>query len=129
MESAKLLVQGVDIWLNTPTRPKEASGTSGMKAAMNGVMNLSVLDGWWAEGYRPDSGWALPLGRTYKDQNLQNELDAETIYSLLENEIIPIRITIGMNKAFLRNWVGYHQKHYCGSGTLFYDETDDGRLF
>ena len=61
MEVAKKLVQGVDIWLNTPTRPKEASGTSGMKAALNGVMNFSVLDGWWAEGYRPDAGWALPM--------------------------------------------------------------------
>lgn len=89
MEMAKFLVQGVDIWLNTPTRPKEASGTSGMKAAMNGVMNFSVLDGWWAEGYREDSGWALPLERTYTDQSLQDELDAETLYSTFENEIIP----------------------------------------
>ncbi|MFZ4428497.1 MAG: alpha-glucan family phosphorylase [Saprospiraceae bacterium] len=89
MEIAKLLVQGVDIWLNTPTRPKEASGTSGMKAALNGVMNLSVLDGWWAEGYLPDAGWALPLEATYSDPALQDELDAETIYNILENEIIP----------------------------------------
>ncbi|MGB3545874.1 MAG: alpha-glucan family phosphorylase [Saprospiraceae bacterium] len=89
MEMAKLLVRGVDIWLNTPTRPLEASGTSGMKAAMNGVMNFSVLDGWWAEGYRPDAGWALPIERTYEDQNLQNELDAERIYSTLESDIIP----------------------------------------
>jgi len=89
MESAKLLVQGVDVWLNTPTRPKEASGTSGMKAAMNGVVNFSVLDGWWAEGYRPDAGWALPLERTYNDQHLQNDLDAETIYNILETEIVP----------------------------------------
>ncbi len=89
MEMAKTLVQGVDIWLNTPMRPKEASGTSGMKAALNGVMNFSVLDGWWAEGYRPDAGWALPLDDTYKDTNLQNELDAETIYNILEEDIIP----------------------------------------
>lgn len=90
MELAKLLVQGVDIWLNTPTRPKEASGTSGMKAALNGVVNLSVLDGWWAEGYRPDAGWALPLENTYPDSALQDELDAETIYNILENEILPL---------------------------------------
>lgn len=90
MEMAKLLVQGVDIWLNTPTRPKEASGTSGMKAALNGVMNFSVLDGWWAEGYRKEAGWALSLENTYEDTNLQNELDAETIYNILEEEIIPI---------------------------------------
>ncbi|MCG8330410.1 MAG: alpha-glucan family phosphorylase [Chitinophagales bacterium] len=89
MEMAKLLVQGVDIWLNTPTRPKEASGTSGMKAALNGVMNFSVLDGWWAEGYQLDAGWALPLERTYDDQQLQNELDAESIYNTLQYDIVP----------------------------------------
>lgn len=89
MEIAKLMVQGVDIWLNTPTRPMEASGTSGMKAVLNGVLNFSVLDGWWAEGYRPDAGWALPLNDTYTDPHLQNELDAETLYNILENEIIP----------------------------------------
>jgi alpha-glucan phosphorylase-like protein len=89
MEMAKLLVRGVDIWVNTPTRPKEASGTSGMKAAMNGVMNFSVLDGWWAEGYQPDAGWALPLERAYEDQSLQDELDAESIYNILENDLIP----------------------------------------
>lgn len=90
MELAKLLVQGVDIWLNTPIRPKEASGTSGMKAALNGVINFSVLDGWWAEGYLPGAGWALPLENTYDDPALQNELDAETIYNILEEEIMPI---------------------------------------
>jgi starch phosphorylase len=90
MELAKLMVQGVDIWLNTPTRPKEASGTSGMKAAINGVINFSVLDGWWAEGYRPDAGWSLPLENTYTESNLQDELDAETLYNILEMEIIPV---------------------------------------
>lgn len=102
MEIAKFLVQGVDIWLNTPTRPKEASGTSGMKAALNGVMNFSVLDGWWAEGYRPDAGWALPLERTYEDQNLQNELDAESIYNTLEGDIVPTYYEEGQAK-----WVGF----------------------
>jgi glycogen phosphorylase len=89
MEMAKLLTQGVDIWLNNPMRPKEASGTSGMKAVMNGVMNFSVLDGWWCEGYKPGAGWALPEQDTYSDPTLQNELDAETIYNTLENDIIP----------------------------------------
>lgn len=89
MEMAKFLVQGVDVWLNTPTRPKEASGTSGMKAAMNGVVNFSVLDGWWAEGYQPNAGWALPLERTYDDQGLQDELDAETLYNVFETQIVP----------------------------------------
>lgn len=84
---AKRLVRGVDIWLNTPTRPLEASGTSGEKAVMNGTMHFSVLDGWWAEGYREDSGWALPIERSYSNQDLQDELDAERIYTLLENDI------------------------------------------
>jgi len=106
MEMAKLLTQGVDIWLNTPTRPLEASGTSGMKAALNGRPNFSVLDGWWAEGYRPDAGWALPLERTYEEQHLQNELDAELIYHTMEEEIIPIyfdRDKTGISKT----WMGY----------------------
>ncbi len=89
MELARMLVKGVDVWLNTPTRPLEASGTSGMKATMNGVLNFSVLDGWWGEGYRPEGGWALSEDRIYENQEFQNELDAETIYSMLEYEIIP----------------------------------------
>ena len=89
MQVARLLVQGVDIWLNTPTRPLEASGTSGMKAVMNGVLHFSVLDGWWAEGYREGAGWSLPLEKSYQDQTFQDDLDAQTLYSLLENEIVP----------------------------------------
>jgi phosphorylase/glycogen(starch) synthase len=89
MELAKKMVQGVDIWLNTPTRPLEASGTSGMKSVMNGGLHFSVLDGWWVEGYLPDAGWALPQERTYFQQEFQDELDAEIIYTLLENEIVP----------------------------------------
>ncbi|MEL7376282.1 MAG: alpha-glucan family phosphorylase, partial [Bacteroidota bacterium] len=106
MEMAKLLVRGVDVWLNTPTRPKEASGTSGMKAALNGSINFSVLDGWWAEGYRPDAGWALPLEKTYEDQHLQNELDAETIYNILEDEIIPIYFDRDADDV-PTNWMSY----------------------
>ncbi len=90
IELAKKMVQGVDIWLNTPTRPQEASGTSGEKAVMNGVINFSVLDGWWAEGYIPEAGWALKEERTYQNQDAQDALDAVTIYNLLENEIIPM---------------------------------------
>lgn len=86
---AKKMVQGVDIWLNTPTRPQEASGTSGMKAVMNGALHFSVLDGWWVEGYRKNAGWALPAERTYQNQELQNELDTQMIYNMLENEIVP----------------------------------------
>ena len=87
---ARRLVSGVDIWMNTPTRPLEASGTSGEKAEMNGVVNLSVKDGWWLEGYREGAGWALTEKRTYDNQGYQDQLDAATIYSLLENEIIPL---------------------------------------
>src|SRR5574344_741779 len=89
MRLARRLVSGVDIWMNTPTRPLEASGTSGEKAEMNGVVNLSVLDGWWLEGYRKGAGWALTEKSTYQNQGYQDQLDAATIYGLLENEIIP----------------------------------------
>ncbi len=106
LEMAKLLVRGVDIWVNTPTRPKEASGTSGMKAAMNGVMNFSVLDGWWAEGYRPDAGWALPIERAYDDQHLQDELDAESIYNILENDLVPKYFERNEN-GISQTWVEY----------------------
>ena len=101
MNVAKRLVSGVDIWLNTPTRPLEASGTSGEKAEMNGVLNFSVLDGWWYEGYHFDreAGWALTEKRTFTDQSLQDKLDAATIYSMLENEIVPCY--------FDKNYKGY----------------------
>lgn len=87
MNLAKMLLQGVDVWLNTPTRPLEASGTSGEKGVMNGTLHFSVLDGWWVEGYRKNAGWALPAERSYDVQDFQDELDAETIYNILENEV------------------------------------------
>ncbi len=89
MELARRMVQGVDVWLNTPTRPLEASGTSGEKAVMNGVLHFSVLDGWWVEGYKKGGGWKLPMERTFEDQNAQNEMDAELIYNTIEEEIVP----------------------------------------
>jgi phosphorylase/glycogen(starch) synthase len=89
IELAKQLVRGVDIWLNTPTRPLEASGTSGEKAVMNGTIHFSVLDGWWVEGYRAFAGWALPKKKTFNNQDLQDDVDAETIYNMLEYEITP----------------------------------------
>ncbi len=89
MTGGKLLTSCVDVWLNTPTRPLEASGTSGEKAIMNGVINFSVLDGWWAEGYLPEAGWAIEETRTFENQQFQDELDAEIIYNILEQEIIP----------------------------------------
>lgn len=104
---AKRLVQGVDVWMNNPTRPQEASGTSGEKAAMNGVMHFSVLDGWWVEGYKPGAGWALPLESTYDDNNYQNELDAATIYSTLENEIAPLYYDVDKSTGLSEAWIGY----------------------
>lgn len=104
MQLARRLVSGVDIWMNTPTRPLEASGTSGEKAEMNGVVNLSVLDGWWVEGYRQGAGWALPQERTYQNQAYQDQLDAATIYSLLENEIIPLYYEKNA-EGYSPNWV------------------------
>lgn len=89
MELARKMVQGVDVWLNTPTRPLEASGTSGEKAVMNGVLQFSVMDGWWVEGYKEGAGWMLPMERTYEEQRFQDELDAELIYRTLEDEIVP----------------------------------------
>ena len=104
MRLARRLVSGVDIWMNTPTRPLEASGTSGEKAEMNGVVNLSVLDGWWLEGYREGAGWALTEKRTYKNQGYQDQLDAATIYGLLENEIIPLYYNKG-EKNYSEGWI------------------------
>jgi len=106
MELAKYLIRGVDIWLNTPTRPLEASGTSGEKAVMNGVVNFSVLDGWWAEGYRPDAGWALPEEATYDNSAFQDDLDAEVIYSILEEEIVPVYYERDKNGIPVK-WISY----------------------
>ena len=104
---AKRMVQGVDVWLNNPTRPLEASGTSGEKAAMNGVMHFSVLDGWWVEGYKEGAGWALPLEKTYDDPNYQNELDSATIYATIENEIAPDYYDVDAKSGLPVKWIGY----------------------
>ena len=104
MRLAKRLISGVDIWLNTPTRPLEASGTSGEKAQMNGVLNFSVLDGWWYEGYRKGAGWALTDKRTYENQGHQDQLDAATIYQMLENEIIPMYYARN-SKGYSPEWI------------------------
>ncbi|MEG1544102.1 MAG: glycosyltransferase family 1 protein [Tannerellaceae bacterium] len=104
MQLARRMVSGVDIWLNTPTRPLEASGTSGEKALMNGVVNFSVLDGWWLEGYREGAGWALTEKRTYQNQEHQDQLDAATIYSILETEILPLYYARN-KKGYSEGWV------------------------
>ncbi len=103
---AKMLLQGVDVWLNTPTRPLEASGTSGEKGVMNGTLHFSVLDGWWVEGYRKDAGWALPAERAYDVQDFQDELDAETIYNILEDQVVPAYYKRNMED-IPEKWIGY----------------------
>ena len=138
---ARRLVSGVDIWMNTPTRPLEASGTSGEKAEMNGVVNLSVLDGWWLEGYREGAGWALTEKRTYQNQGYQDQLDAATIYGLLENEIVPLYYdknekgysdgwikviknsiaTIAPHYTMKRQLDDYYDKFYCKEATRFHE--------
>jgi len=106
MRLARRLVSGVDVWLNTPTRPMEASGTSGEKAEMNGVLNFSVLDGWWYEGYREGAGWALTEKRTYENQQYQDQLDSATIYHILENDIIPLYFA-KKGKGYSPEWIQY----------------------
>ena len=101
---ARYLVQGVDVWLNTPRRPYEASGTSGMKAAANGVLNLSVLDGWWVEGYAPDLGWAIGRGETYSDSNYQDTLESNSLYDLLEKQVLPLFYDRGVDN-IPRPWI------------------------
>ncbi len=105
MAVARYLVQGADVWLNTPLRPREASGTSGMKATANGVLNLSTLDGWWDEAYQPDVGWAIGRGETYDDREYQDQVEAEALYGLLERDVVPLfydRDTNGLP----RRWIG-----------------------
>ena len=101
---ARYLVSGSDLWLNTPRRPMEASGTSGMKAALNGVLNCSVLDGWWAEAYSPEVGWAIGRGEVYEDEELQDQVESEALYDLLEREIIPTYYNRGMD-GLPRDWI------------------------
>jgi glucan phosphorylase len=104
IEMAKYLVRGVDIWLNTPMRPMEASGTSGEKAVMNGTLHFSVLDGWWVEGYHAFAGWALPKKQTFTNQEIQDDIDAETIYNMLEFEIVPAYYSLN-EQGFSSEWI------------------------
>jgi starch phosphorylase len=104
MTIARYLNSGSDVWLNTPRRPLEASGTSGMKASMNGVLNLSILDGWWDEVYSPECGWAIGSGEEYADQELQDEVESKAVYDLLDREIVPLFYTRGRD-GLPRQWV------------------------
>lgn len=118
MKLAKRLVQGVDLWLNTPTRPLEASGTSGMKATLNGVLNFSVLDGWWDEGYRPDGGWSLPKEARFADHEQQDALDSEMIYATFKNEIIPAYYNRGED-GMPHEWIARMKVALTGIGPEF----------
>jgi starch phosphorylase len=104
MNVARYLVEGVDVWLNTPRRPREASGTSGMKATANGVLNLSVLDGWWAEAYSPEVGWCIGQGEEYEDLGYQDAVESAALYSILEKEVVPLFYTRGRD-GLPRGWI------------------------
>src|SRR3989454_8775669 len=103
---ARYLVSGTDLWLNNPIRPHEASGTSGQKAALNGQPNCSILDGWWAEGYNGKNGWAIGEEREYHDSNVQDEADSLSLYSLLEEQIVPTYYDYG-NDGMPHRWIAY----------------------
>ncbi|MFX0558600.1 alpha-glucan family phosphorylase [Maribacter sp. CXY002] len=111
MDLARLLIQGADVWLNTPERGHEASGTSGMKAILNGTLNFSVLDGWWAEANNAECGWSLPKERIYENQSDQDDLDAETIYNILQHEIIPEYYDIN-EKGISEKWIARIKKGF-----------------
>ena len=104
MTMARYMTSGSDVWLNTPRRPLEASGTSGMKAGVNGVLNCSILDGWWAEGYNPEVGWAIGSGEEYQDEELQDRVESEALYDLLEHEIVPLFYQRGRD-GLPREWI------------------------
>ncbi|HSV56676.1 MAG TPA: alpha-glucan family phosphorylase, partial [Magnetospirillaceae bacterium] len=106
MTMARYMTSGSDLWLNTPKRPLEASGTSGMKAGVNGVLNCSVMDGWWDEGYEPGIGWAIGRGEEYQDEQLQNEVESKALFDLLEREIIPMFYARGRDN-LPREWIRY----------------------
>ncbi len=115
MTISRYLVSGSDVWLNTPRRPLEASGTSGMKAAMNGALNVSILDGWWDEAYSTHIGWAVGRGEEYEDHGLQDEVEGKALYDLLEREIIPLFYTRGMD-GLPREWIRAHEGIHAGGG-------------
>ena len=127
MELARRLVQGVDVWLNTPTRPLEASGTSGEKCVMNGVLQFSVLDGWWVEGYKEGAGWALPMETVFSDPQYQNELDAEMIYNTIEDGDRAEILRPGCRR-YSPCVDGFGEKMYCRNRFELHDQPDAARL-
>ena len=118
MNVARYMVQGVDIWLNNPLRPKEACGTSGMKASVNGVLNLSVLDGWWDEAYDHTNGWAIGNGEEYENRDYQDHIESEAIYSILENDIVPLFYNRGDDN-LPRDWISMMAKTFVSIVAVF----------
>ncbi|MEJ2150296.1 MAG: alpha-glucan family phosphorylase [Chloroflexota bacterium] len=118
MVIARYLVQGVDMWLNTPRRPMEASGTSGMKVALNGGLNLSILDGWWAEAYDPEVGWAIGAGEEYEDTDQQDYIESNALYDLLEKDIVPTFYDRGSD-GLPRRWIAKMQAALSQLGPVF----------
>ncbi len=145
IDVARFLVRGVDIWLNNPRRPMEASGTSGMKAAANGVLNLSTLDGWWCEGYIPDGGWVIGAGENYENLDYQDTVESQALYNVLENEIVPLfyaRSADNLPRAWIQRmkacvkWVAprfnthrmlaeYTRRFYCPAATRYHHLASD----
>ncbi len=118
MAVARYLVQGSDVWLNTPRRPREASGTSRMKAAANGALNLSTLDGWWDEAYQPEVGWAIGRGEVYEDHEEQDQVEAEALYDLLERDVVPTFYDRGADR-LPRRWIARMQASIGGLCQFF----------
>ncbi len=143
---ARYLVQGVDIWLNTPVRPLEASGTSGMKVVPNGALNISTLDGWWVEGYNGANGWAIGKGEEYEDPDYQDDVESLSLYNILEKEVIPMFYARGAD-GLPREWIArikvsmktlcpqfntnrmvreYTERYYLGANKNFRKFSDEG---
>jgi starch phosphorylase len=118
IEVARQMVQGVDLWLTNPRRPLEASGTSGMKVALNGGLNVSVLDGWWVEAYRPELGWAIGRGEEYEDLEYQDQIESRALYDLLEKEIVPLFYDRGPDD-LPRGWIGRMKASIANIGPFF----------
>jgi starch phosphorylase len=115
---ARYMVQGSDVWLNNPRRPLEACGTSGMKAAANGALNMSVLDGWWAEGYQTGVGWAIGSGEEYENSDYQDQVEGQAIYDLLERYVVPLFYERGRDN-LPRGWIGVMRNSMCTLAARF----------
>jgi starch phosphorylase len=118
MNVARYMLQGVDVWLNTPRRPREASGTSGMKATANGVLNVSILDGWWDEAFTSDVGWAIGRGEEYEDLAYQDEIESAALYNLLEKEVVPLFYARGRD-GLPRGWIAKMKASMCTLCAVF----------